>query len=526
MKRGVGIATVIVISLLFLGIGSHYGAYETGYAFPTGKILFVNAEWTPDGENDKYNSIQSAINNASSGDIIYVFDGTYEENLFIDKSIQLIGESNVILDGIENHNAMYVIASNILVSNFTIKDGAESGIFVDGNLGGHNLTVKNCIITDNGEEGVLLYNTYGNTFLNCSIYENPVGIKGENSHNDSIIGSEIYSSDWGVVFDNCADSVVEGSLFHTNENKSINISYSDGISVRNCGLYDSFCGIRMRNSVNTTLEGCIISGNIVGIRIDGSSNNTVTNCNILGNTGYGIYASTFGVPSLDNLIHHNNIMGNGENAYDECGNIWNTSVGNYWDDYAGSDADGDGMGDTAYSIYGGGVDNHPLMYEITIPSFFVWVDDDYNSSVPGWGIDHFDNLQSAIDDLKDGGKCYVHPGNYSSCSIEKSVSIMAEDGASIVSAGDGIFVNSDNVSISGFLISAQGNGIKVQNADNVSIYDCDASQGIFGLYMVNSFGCSVGNSEFHDNMKGIYLFNSSGLFPAVEFTTTRTLVWR
>ncbi|MCD6299122.1 MAG: hypothetical protein J7L93_00765, partial [Thermoplasmata archaeon] len=145
MKRGVGIAIVIVVSLLFLGIGSHYGAYENGYAFPTGKILFVNAEWTSDGENDKYSSIQNAIDNVSSGDIIYVFDGTYEENLFIEKSIQLVGESNVILDGIENHNAMYVIADNILISNFTIKNGAESGIFINGNLGGHNVTVENCI---------------------------------------------------------------------------------------------------------------------------------------------------------------------------------------------------------------------------------------------------------------------------------------------------------------------------------------------------------------------------------------------
>ncbi|MCK4366311.1 MAG: hypothetical protein KAW45_09685, partial [Thermoplasmatales archaeon] len=27
----------------------------------------------------------------------------------------------------------------------------------------------------------------------------------------------------------------------------------------------------------------------------------------------------------------------------------------------------------------------------------VYVDDDYNSSIPGWGVDHFDSIQDGID---------------------------------------------------------------------------------------------------------------------------------
>ncbi|KAA0004469.1 MAG: PKD domain-containing protein [Thermoplasmata archaeon] len=512
MKRGVGIALAVVVSFLLMGI-VNLGGIDNGNsnAFPTGNILFVNSAWIPDEENDKYSSIQEAIDHAGNGDIIYVFDGTYEENIFVDKSLQIVGESNVLLSGIGNHNAVYIMASGVTISNFTITDGLMSGVLIDGDLGGHDATLKDCTIMDNGMQGVLIHNTYGNAIINCSIYGNPIGVKEQYSFNNTIVNSYIYSGDWGVFFDGCRNSSVEGSILYDNENKSINIENSNNVTIKNSTMYDNFCGIRLKATSNSSIKGCNITENIVGLRIDGSSNNTVTNCEIYSNIGYGIYITDFTLPSTGNLIHHNNIMGNGENAYDECGSIWNTSIGNYWDDYSGEDADGDGMGDSPYSIYGGGEDSHPLMYQIMIPSLFVWVDDDFNSSTPGWGIDHFDSIQDAINDLKDNGICYVHPGNYEGCVVSKSLSLTGENGANISSTGDGIFVTASNVTIRGFSISAQDNGIKIQNADNVNIYRCSAGDAIFGIYMVNAKNCNIADSEFYNNIKGMYIFNSSGI---------------
>lgn len=45
-----------------------------------------------DDRNADYKKIQDAINNASEGDTIYVRSGTYNENIAINKSINLIGE--------------------------------------------------------------------------------------------------------------------------------------------------------------------------------------------------------------------------------------------------------------------------------------------------------------------------------------------------------------------------------------------------------------------------------------------------
>jgi hypothetical protein len=57
-------------------------------------------------------------------------------------------------------------------------------------------------------------------------------------------------------------------------------------------------------------------------------------------------------------------------------NNWdNGAKGNYWSDYYGTDANGDGIGDTAHYLYGNNQDNYPLMRatEPAISEFPTWV---------------------------------------------------------------------------------------------------------------------------------------------------------
>ena len=510
-KRGVGIALMVFMALLVLIISSFIEeSGKEAKALPSGRIIFVSSDFTDDPENHKWDSIQEGINDAEDGDIVYVFAGTYPENIFISKSITLLGEGSII-DG-QNFYTVTVLADNVKIENMYIIHGEKAGLYI-GNYS--YTTIENCRIYENSRYGIFAFSSNGNKFLNCSIYNNQKGgAHFVSSVQNSILNAEIYGGDWGVVFQDCSDCNIENSSLFNHENKSINISYSDEITIKNCNIYGSFCGIRLRASQNVLIEGCTIRENVVGIHIDGSSSNTIANCNILENIGYGIYAGEYdGMPSQNNVIHHNNIMENGNNAYDEGSNAWNSHIGNYWDDYIGIDMNNDGIGDEAYVIPGGyGKDNNPLMNPIADPPLFVWVDDDFTSSNPGWGIDQFDDIQDGVDAVLENGTVYVYSGTYDitdAVSIEKSLVLSGAGDVFLSSTTNGIFINADDVAISGISIESAENGIKIVNSHNVAIENCSSHGAIFGIYILNSYECSISYSQLFENVKGIYLSNAT-----------------
>jgi parallel beta-helix repeat protein len=99
-----------------------------------------------DGGRD-YATIQSAINNAVIGDILYVHAGTYNENIVVNKAITIIGNGSLdtIVSGGGAGDVVRVTASWVNISGLKIiNSGSNSN---DGGLELDN--VDHCRVTDN-----------------------------------------------------------------------------------------------------------------------------------------------------------------------------------------------------------------------------------------------------------------------------------------------------------------------------------------------------------------------------------------
>lgn len=80
--------------------------------------------------------------------------------------------------------------------------------------------------------------------------------------------------------------------------------------------------------------------------------------------GYGIDVQTDAGASIV-AVSRNNLVDNAQQARDPGAGAWDDGrVGNFWSDYPGADADGDGFGDTPYVIDSDSVDHHPFIARV------------------------------------------------------------------------------------------------------------------------------------------------------------------
>lgn len=124
-------------------------------------------------EDVGYIDIQDAIDNASSGDTVYVYNGTYFENIVINKSLNLVGENKetTIIDANLSDNVVNISAQKVNLSGFTIKNSGpeinKTGIYIESDF---NFIFDNNIESNN--IGIRLFQSSNNTIYHNNFFNN------------------------------------------------------------------------------------------------------------------------------------------------------------------------------------------------------------------------------------------------------------------------------------------------------------------------------------------------------------------
>lgn len=287
---------LLLVSILLFSIST--GVFPIENSIALGNTIYVD-----DSGGADYTNIQDAIDAASSGDTVYVYPGTYNENIEISKDLILTGENKdtTIIDGGKNGHTLYAYGApgskiETHISEFTIRNAGGLGY--------------DCIALSYVNNGTI--------------------------NNNKIMNSD--ESD-GIQLDHCNDVTISDNTISDNEGSGVSLTLSD----------------------NNIIHNNIIQSNQKGMYIYYSSNNNeIYENTITGNSQYGVHI----VQSLNNRFYLNDFTNNGQNAQDPLTNYWSyNSQGNYWDDYNDYDSDEDGIGDSPYDIPGGSnQDVYPLGY--------------------------------------------------------------------------------------------------------------------------------------------------------------------
>lgn len=345
-------------------------------------------------------SISAAVSKAKAGDTLLISGPTvFHERVTIDKPLRLRGTNSPVLDADGQGSPLIIRAQGAEVLNLTVRNGGndlgnfESGIMI----AAPSVTVSNCRVEGGGFgiyiRGVNDCRIEGNTIIgntNVATSKRGNGIHLWKTKRNIIANNFISSTRDGAYFSYADDNLIASNrieqtrfgihYMYSNRNRLLNNSltanavgaalmFARGCEVRgNSAFANRRHGILLKQVEDSLFISNTVRGQNRGFFVQQAVKDHFEE-NVIAQNDIGLYLSNGSeqnvfvgnafIRNTDHVWQPNDEMEPGRlasNKFSERGR------GNFWSDYTGSDANGDGIGDTPYhetDLYGYIVDRHP-----------------------------------------------------------------------------------------------------------------------------------------------------------------------
>lgn len=237
-----------------------------------------------------FNTIQSAINDplTVNGDVIVVANGTYTENILVNKNLTMISEGNVTVNAANPSQPVFTVNNNVsgtVIYGFKITGATHSSAI------------------------------YLNMVNNCHIIDNTITSIGLDSTGDF---------GYGILLNSTTNCTITGNILQNNLG-GIDLEYSNNTLLSDNNMTNNiFRGIYLYQTNSTTISENNLANNDCGILACYSNSMVITGNDVKNNTHQGIYLY---YSSGD--VHFNRIVGNGEYGLLNRGGSVN-ATNNWW----------------------------------------------------------------------------------------------------------------------------------------------------------------------------------------------------
>ncbi|WP_321431274.1 NosD domain-containing protein [uncultured Methanolobus sp.] len=551
---------------LTVGNGTDYGT-ETKLSY-IGISLIVD-----DSGGADYTTIQAAVNAAIDGQTILVYPGTYNENVNVNKQLNITSTGGAavtyVIAANANDDVFDVTADGVTISGFNVSGatGDYRGGISLAPSSNYNTLISN--IASNNNKGIFLSNSDNNLLTNNTALNNNDGIYLLGAENNVLTNNIASNNNDGIYLLGAENSVLTNNIA-SNNNRGIFLSNSDNNLLTNNTASNNNAGIFLLGAENNVLTNNTASNNgVEGIILKGSSNNNTFTGNIASNNEFGgiclvtssnnmLTGNTvanngddgiFLRDSSNNLVY-NNFFNNTENAifYGTCtGNVWNITKttglnivggpyrgGNYWATPNGTgfsqtcnDADGDRICDSDYALGGENIDYLPLAEHEPGNGNIITVDDSSGAD--------YTTIQAAVNAAIPGNTILVYPGIYiENVDVGKPLDIKSTGGAAVTSvtaaySNDSVFeITADGVAIDGFSVNGAGgdkSGIYLNSSGNITLANNIVSNnGLYGIFLIDSSNNLIYNNFFNNTENAFFYGACTGNVWNITKTTGLNIV--